>query len=55
MRQLVKIKSTVTLWIVCLGSGLYVRCDTLDRMSGLETIHSLRGFQEEPHFLYSSS
>jgi hypothetical protein len=28
----------------------YVRSDTSDHMSGLETVCSLRGFQGEPHF-----
>ena len=35
MEWLVKIKFLITLWTVHLGSGLYVRYDTLDRMSGL--------------------
>jgi hypothetical protein len=55
MGRLVKIKFPVTLWTVRPGSGPYVRCDTLDCMSGLETVRSLQGFQENLIFLHSSS
>jgi hypothetical protein len=40
-RWLTKKKSHGTLWVVRLGSRLYVYCDTSDRTFGLETIHSL--------------
>jgi hypothetical protein len=50
MGWVVKIKSPVTLWTVRLGSGSNIRCDTSDRMFGLETVHPLQGFQGEPHF-----
>jgi hypothetical protein len=47
---MIKIKFPVTLWTVLLGSKPYVRYNTLDRMSGLETVCPLQGFQGEPHF-----
>jgi hypothetical protein len=37
------------------GSGPYVCYDTSSRTSGVETVRLLWCFQEEPHFLNSSS
>ena len=50
MGWLVKIMFPVTLWTVRPSLGPYVRCDTLDCTSNLETIRPLQGFQGEPHF-----
>jgi hypothetical protein len=44
MGRLVKIKFPVTLWTVHPGLWLYVRCDTLNRTLGLETVRLLLGF-----------
>jgi hypothetical protein len=49
MGRLVTIKFPVTLWIVHPGSP-YIRCDTSNRTSNLETVCPLQGFQGEPHF-----
>jgi hypothetical protein len=50
MGWLMKIKFPVILWTLCPGLGPYVRCDTSDHTSSLETIRSLQGFQGEPYF-----
>jgi hypothetical protein len=50
MGWLVKIKFHVILWTIRSSLGLYVCCDTLDRLSGLETVCSFRGFQGEHYF-----
>jgi hypothetical protein len=51
MGWLVKMEFSYHTLIVRSGSGPYVHYDTLGRMSSLEIVHPLRGFQGEPYFL----
>ena len=51
MGQLLKIKFHGTHWTVCLGLGLYVRCDTSDRTLALRFLGKTSFFSTHPLIL----